>query len=616
MNDSAVGCPLTTSLPHSWGEHSGPGSQLPDIRAYKLGKKRWSYNQVELVLGEAKGGARTASVRQVVHAEGTKFHQAHQDSAVAFHVELESGAKLQAQIFLCYDRPPFNPRSGSSSGGSASSSDSGSAAVAGSDHHAWHLVTRKDCCKKCEGRVLRSIQRFGRQGKRCRNGDAKPAAAPEGDAAGSSASAAPVSSKKDPKFMYLSLDEACTHVDASAFRLVAGIYNRQGTRLLATSVSPPIRVLANNDVPTGAARIKLEAHLPADWEGWSPQAPRPASSRPLTTSRPRKPSTQSARPKPIKTESANVTSGTAMLPSLPLRANPVPSLSVNPSSKEVFPQRPARRQAVQQQQFSELSSFDAWQLPASSLASKLPQPARSREASGHLVSGGSPLSPAAGAIDYSIEGSTTLTSFPTAAPHGCPEPPNHWLAPAGLAELASKAGSFVPAVDEAAQLEAGRQLNLLHQLKAGLLAASNQEASTGYDSVPAASPVPVAWTSVAPAVPHLAAPLNDGCSALAACWEQEVAHLQASSSLEASASFVMPRWQPTSHCPMPAVDSLLMDSFALGMPSSKHCDFGAANQDLEDQLHMMLPSHHDLPRIEMLDIDMVPLFPGDLIAGY
>jgi hypothetical protein len=47
---------------------------------------------------------------------------------------------------------------------------------------------------------------------------------------------------------------------------------------------------------------------------------------------------------------------------------------------------------------------------------------------------------------------------------------------------------------------------------------------------------------------------------------------------------------------MPAVDSLLMDSFALGMPSSKHCDFGAANQDLEDQLHMMLPSHHDLPR--------------------
>jgi hypothetical protein len=41
--------------------------------------------------------------------------------------------------------------------------------------------------------------------------------------------------------MYLSLDEACTHVDASAFRLVAAIYDGAGARLLATSVSPPVR---------------------------------------------------------------------------------------------------------------------------------------------------------------------------------------------------------------------------------------------------------------------------------------------------------------------------------------------------------------------------------------
>jgi hypothetical protein len=81
---------------------------------------------------------------------------------------------------------------------------------------------------------------------------------------------------QDPRFMYLSLDEACTHVDAAAFRLVAGIYNRQGTRLLATSVSQPIRVLANNDMPTGAARILLDAQLPADWEGWAAEADAPA----------------------------------------------------------------------------------------------------------------------------------------------------------------------------------------------------------------------------------------------------------------------------------------------------------------------------------------------------
>ncbi|KAL4855418.1 hypothetical protein ACK3TF_003964 [Chlorella vulgaris] len=607
MTDASVGCPLATSLPHSWAEHSGPGTQLPDIRAYKLGKKRWSYNQVELVLGEVDGGARTATVRQ--------------DSAVGFHVELESGAKLQAHIFLCYDK--HASRNGGSSG-------DGAATEAGSEHHAWHLVTRKDCCKGCEGRVLRSIQRFGRQAKakRCRNGATKPAAASADDAAGGSAAAAPTSSKKDPRFMYLSLDEACTHVNASAFRLVAGIYNRQGTRLLATSVSPPIRVLANNDVPTGAARIKLEAHLPADWEGWAPQAPQLTPAEPQATSRPRK---QAVRAKPITTAAATHSRNIATLPHPSLPAIRTISLSVDPSSKEVLLQPGTKRQAVQQQpQFSELSSFDAWQLPASSLASKLPEPARSREASGHLVCSGGTGTPHAAAAyasvaDYSHAdaASTTLTSFPVAStmldpvraatPLGCPEPPINWLAPAGLAEI----GNCVLTGDAAAQCEAGRQLNLLSQLKAGLLAASNQEVSTGNDVVPAASAAPVAWTAVEPAAPHLAEPLSDGGSALAACWEQEVSQLRASSSAQPSASFVMPEWQPTSHCAMPAADLLLMGSFDFGMPDSSHCDF-ATDQDLKAELRTMLPSDDELSQIDMsdLDMDMVPLFPGDFITGF
>ena len=41
--------------------------------------------------------------------------------------------------------------------------------------------------------------------------------------------------------MYMSMDEACTHVGATAFRLVGGIYGSDGMRLLATTVSPPIR---------------------------------------------------------------------------------------------------------------------------------------------------------------------------------------------------------------------------------------------------------------------------------------------------------------------------------------------------------------------------------------
>lgn len=72
------------------------------------------------------------------------------------------------------------------------------------------------------------------------------------------------------------------------------------------------------------------------------------------------------------------------------------------------------------------------------------------------------------------------------------------------------------------QFQAGRQPDMLGQVKAGLLTASNQEASTDVDAVHAATAKPVAWTVVEPAAPHLAEPLKDGGSALAACWEQEV----------------------------------------------------------------------------------------------
>jgi hypothetical protein len=54
-------------------------ARLPNCRAYKLGKKRWSYNQVELVLAE-EGGDRTAAVVQALHVGGAEFHEAHQAS--------------------------------------------------------------------------------------------------------------------------------------------------------------------------------------------------------------------------------------------------------------------------------------------------------------------------------------------------------------------------------------------------------------------------------------------------------------------------------------------------------------------------------------------------------
>ena len=56
----------------------------------------------------------------------------------------------------------------------------------------------------------------------------------------------------------------------AARRLVVGAYDQVGHQLLGAACSPPIRVLANNDVPSGAAFISLHLPLRANWEGWLP----------------------------------------------------------------------------------------------------------------------------------------------------------------------------------------------------------------------------------------------------------------------------------------------------------------------------------------------------------
>lgn len=54
-------CPILTERAVSLQEACG--ITVPEIRAYKLGKKRWSYNQVEVVLMEA-GGTKQLHVQQ------------------------------------------------------------------------------------------------------------------------------------------------------------------------------------------------------------------------------------------------------------------------------------------------------------------------------------------------------------------------------------------------------------------------------------------------------------------------------------------------------------------------------------------------------------------------
>lgn len=53
-------------------------------------------------------------------------------------------------------------------------------------------------------------------------------------------------------------------------RLVMGAYDQVGHQLLGSTCSAPIRVLANNDVPSGAAFISMHLPIRADWEGWLP----------------------------------------------------------------------------------------------------------------------------------------------------------------------------------------------------------------------------------------------------------------------------------------------------------------------------------------------------------
>jgi hypothetical protein len=98
-------CPLLTSLPCSTWEAACPGEAPAEIRAYKLGRSRWSYNQIELRIGE-KGGSRRAVVRQAAHAADAPFPEPAQDSAVCFHLQLESGQQLRAHIYIVYDGQP------------------------------------------------------------------------------------------------------------------------------------------------------------------------------------------------------------------------------------------------------------------------------------------------------------------------------------------------------------------------------------------------------------------------------------------------------------------------------------------------------------------------------
>ncbi|DBA65457.1 TPA: hypothetical protein ACH3X2_003226 [Trebouxia sp. C0005] len=73
-----------------------------------------------------------------------------------------------------------------------------------------------------------------------------------------------------PSTLYLSIDEADTHVGNKRFRLVAMVYEQNGQDLIGTTCSQPTRVMANNDMPIGAALIRLSCNRSSDCLRYSP----------------------------------------------------------------------------------------------------------------------------------------------------------------------------------------------------------------------------------------------------------------------------------------------------------------------------------------------------------
>ena len=171
------------------------------------------------------------------------------ESALGYDVRLSNEHQYHVRLYIVYTDPE---------------------AVAHADGavaYRWKPVLRSHCYKNCQGPILRAIQRFGKLGRRC----GKECADKE--------------SWKDPKFLFVSIDEACTHVAAHQYpgdakrckyRILSCVYDSfEGGRLLSAGVSPPIKVLANNDVPGGAAFITLTADIDLDEAEWVKGPPRP-----------------------------------------------------------------------------------------------------------------------------------------------------------------------------------------------------------------------------------------------------------------------------------------------------------------------------------------------------
>ena len=244
------------------------------------------------------------------------------DSALEYELKLYNGANVRALIYLVYAEPLTGAKA---PGQTPALGLNGAPLTDDGGDNAWLPVTRARCAKGCAGPILSAIQRFGKQGRTQKGGAGKEPLKPDSgqdkwkdarnlfisiDEASNHvcafgpnkckvfrcvgvfslavdstngrfpANAARANSRtfretRNAYPFFFFFDEKRRRNDektTDAFarlpsppsrrdRLLFGIFSEDGDAFLGSGVSGPIRVLANNDVPKGAACLRIRCSL-------------------------------------------------------------------------------------------------------------------------------------------------------------------------------------------------------------------------------------------------------------------------------------------------------------------------------------------------------------------
>lgn len=102
-------CPAVTA--HAASPQEMQQSSVELIKAYKLGRNRWSYNQIELLLLESETGEEFPRQLTVTHTTGmtctadTGSEGTEGDEDLSFLVTFCNDVELTATFYLVYDKP-------------------------------------------------------------------------------------------------------------------------------------------------------------------------------------------------------------------------------------------------------------------------------------------------------------------------------------------------------------------------------------------------------------------------------------------------------------------------------------------------------------------------------